>query len=389
MTKKTSLENDGVKSPHTFQVPDIIIDRIAGVITAAEFKVLMYIVRRTSGFNKRQDRVSLSQFMNGITTKSGKILDAGLWMGEKTVKTALAGLKQFRIIQETQPVDRSKSLPPEYAMSWEDEIDWTGLESRKRSEDEKLDVRNEKLKVTPYAQLKTSTPPHQNGTLPNAEKITENQPNPPHQNGTLPPPPNGTPQSNSIKVTEELSKDSESFAFDAPPPRVETSTKKTAKAPKAKKQPKVLSPEEIELDRKSTAILTAYSRTVLAGIPARGIGSYKINWGRELAAAKSLATEDWTPEQVVSCYISLKSESFWSSKHLALVSVEKQIGAYHANLSNSIAASFTHQLTTNRHYTESEPTIPGVASRTVSPANAYRPSKPVTFESLDAMLSEL
>ena len=60
---------------------------------------------------------------------------------------------------------------------------------------------------------------------------------------------------------------------------------------------------------------------------------YKINYAREGAAAKTLAEQGYTPEQVVTVYRKLKAESFWSEKHLSLQSVASQIGAM---LTNSV-----------------------------------------------------
>jgi hypothetical protein len=40
-------------------------------------KVLLYIIRRTFGFKKDQDNISLSQMLNGIVKKNGERLDSG------------------------------------------------------------------------------------------------------------------------------------------------------------------------------------------------------------------------------------------------------------------------------------------------------------------------
>jgi len=48
------------------------------ILNGSEQKVLDYILRHTWGYNKTSDRISLSQFKYGITTKNGKKIDAGI-----------------------------------------------------------------------------------------------------------------------------------------------------------------------------------------------------------------------------------------------------------------------------------------------------------------------
>ena len=46
--------------PNSFQTPNDYVDEIMPYLTGEEFKVLIYAVRRILGFQKRQDRTSLS-----------------------------------------------------------------------------------------------------------------------------------------------------------------------------------------------------------------------------------------------------------------------------------------------------------------------------------------
>lgn len=56
---------------------------------------------------------------------------------------------------------------------------------------------------------------------------------------------------------------------------------------------------------------------------------YKLrSGGKEAGAAKWLANNEYTPEQVVSCYRSLKSDPWWTDKHLSLQTIANQIGAW-------------------------------------------------------------
>nr|MDP9472985.1 replication protein [Chloroflexota bacterium] len=46
-------------------------------LSDAELRVLLYIVRRTFGFKREADAISLSQMVSGITTREGQVLDRG------------------------------------------------------------------------------------------------------------------------------------------------------------------------------------------------------------------------------------------------------------------------------------------------------------------------
>ncbi len=75
--------------PNSTQIPNFILDFIIPNITEAEVKCLLYICRRTYGFHKERDRISLSQFVNGIKTKEGKELDCGSGVSRPAVVEAL------------------------------------------------------------------------------------------------------------------------------------------------------------------------------------------------------------------------------------------------------------------------------------------------------------
>ena len=59
----------GFRSPNYTQVPDELFDELMSELSGAELKVLLYIIRRTFGFKKDSDNISLSQICNGITTR--------------------------------------------------------------------------------------------------------------------------------------------------------------------------------------------------------------------------------------------------------------------------------------------------------------------------------
>ena len=61
--------------PNSTQIPDVILDHWMAKLSGAEFKVLLYIARRTYGFGKDTDDISLNQLAHGIRRRDGTRLD--------------------------------------------------------------------------------------------------------------------------------------------------------------------------------------------------------------------------------------------------------------------------------------------------------------------------
>ena len=78
--------------PNSTQVPNVILDFVVCRIPEAEARCLLYICRRTFGFHKESDRISFSQFIDGIKTKDGKILDHGAGLARASVAKGLKNL---------------------------------------------------------------------------------------------------------------------------------------------------------------------------------------------------------------------------------------------------------------------------------------------------------
>jgi hypothetical protein len=70
----TTPEFRGFRSPNTTPVPDEVFDELLADLSGAEIKVLLYICRRTFGWKKERDTISLNQLVNGIHKKDGEIL---------------------------------------------------------------------------------------------------------------------------------------------------------------------------------------------------------------------------------------------------------------------------------------------------------------------------
>lgn len=89
---------DGFSSPNYTQVPDEFFDALMPQLSDAELRVLLYIIRRTFGFKRDADAISLSQMVAGITTKDGRVLDSGTGLSKATVARGLVGLREKGVI---------------------------------------------------------------------------------------------------------------------------------------------------------------------------------------------------------------------------------------------------------------------------------------------------
>src|SRR5947208_16900894 len=97
-TTSPKFHYKGFSRPNTTPVPDDVFDVLAPQLTEAELRVLLYIVRRTFGFKRDRDAISLSQMVDGITTREGKVLDHGTGMSRRGVMKGCAGLVQKGVI---------------------------------------------------------------------------------------------------------------------------------------------------------------------------------------------------------------------------------------------------------------------------------------------------
>ncbi len=88
----------GFDVPNYTPVPDALFDELLTELSGAEMRVLLYIIRRTFGFKKASDNISLSQMLNGITTKDGTVLDKGVGLSKKTLLAAINSLEERDII---------------------------------------------------------------------------------------------------------------------------------------------------------------------------------------------------------------------------------------------------------------------------------------------------
>ena len=88
----------GFARPNTTPTPDEIFDRFLHDLTHSELKVILYIIRRTYGFRKSSDRISLKQITDGLVTRGGKRLDHGTGLSRRGAISAVQSLEKKGLI---------------------------------------------------------------------------------------------------------------------------------------------------------------------------------------------------------------------------------------------------------------------------------------------------
>ena len=110
-TQEDPFQFIGFTIPRYTQIPDIVFDELAHILTGAEYKLLMYILRRTFGFKKDSDAISYSQMLDGIIKRDGTRLDHGAGIkSDRTLTKALRRLEELNIIYAKRQESKEKGL---------------------------------------------------------------------------------------------------------------------------------------------------------------------------------------------------------------------------------------------------------------------------------------
>ena len=108
----------GFLTPNYTQIPDQVFDELLPILSGNEIKILMYICRRTFGFKRDTDNISLSQMVSGITTKAGIQLDGGTGLSKASVARTLKDLEEKDIIVRVRRSDPLRGdLPTTYQLN--------------------------------------------------------------------------------------------------------------------------------------------------------------------------------------------------------------------------------------------------------------------------------
>jgi DNA-binding MarR family transcriptional regulator len=103
---------DGFSAPNYTQVPDALFDELLPELTESELKVLLYIIRRTYGFKKDADSISLGQMVDGIRTRDGRQLDRGAGVSKASASRGVKGLEEKGIIVAVRNQSDQRGFEP-------------------------------------------------------------------------------------------------------------------------------------------------------------------------------------------------------------------------------------------------------------------------------------
>jgi hypothetical protein len=115
----------GLKS--SSQAYEALIDHAMHELKGAAWKALMYLARRTVGFGKASDTVSLGQLCHGIRRSDGSRLDWGTGLSKRAAIRGIAELEAARLVHRTL----GHGLGNHYAINWpavQSSEDGTGAE---------------------------------------------------------------------------------------------------------------------------------------------------------------------------------------------------------------------------------------------------------------------
>lgn len=121
MPGRDDYQFKGYASPNYTPVPDELFDEQLPDLSGAELKVLLYIIRRTFGFKRESDNISISQMLNGLQTWDGRRLDRGVGLTKKTLLLAIKTLEEKNIIltERRRSVERGDE-PTSYRLNVSD-----------------------------------------------------------------------------------------------------------------------------------------------------------------------------------------------------------------------------------------------------------------------------
>ena len=106
---KMARRRDGRYLPPRYTpIPDEILDDELSHLTGAELKVLLYIARRTFGYGKREDAISLTQLCEGTKTRDGQQIDQGTGLSRQGVSNAVKSLvdNEHLVVERRTSEDR-------------------------------------------------------------------------------------------------------------------------------------------------------------------------------------------------------------------------------------------------------------------------------------------
>ena len=100
------------------------LDKHLHELPGSSLKVLLYIWRRTAGWGKAVDMMTIRQISDGIVTRNGKRLDHGTGLSRRAIVNAIQDLGNRGLIA----VDRREGKPSRYSLKGEQKVHGRGAQ---------------------------------------------------------------------------------------------------------------------------------------------------------------------------------------------------------------------------------------------------------------------
>lgn len=256
--------------PNSTQFPNLLLDEIWPFLTPSEAMVLAVAVRRTLGWQKREDMISLAQFCEATG------------LGRRTVQKALRALKTVNLVIDLRWQPDGKM----YTLNIWDDLEYGSIKIgmlRSRKEQRERSARIQTKKATEkQSSLRTIE-----STL-NVLKDVER--------------PGGKDVERTRGVVVERT--------------TQNLIKHTIKHKGAEKR----HPDHQRL--------MALYREAIREDEGKEKGKELSAPAKENKAAQKILEMGFTPEQAMECYRHFKEEPFWRGKHLSLAYIAEHIGAW-------------------------------------------------------------
>jgi hypothetical protein len=113
-TDRDSFKFGGFSSPNYTPTPDQLFDELLApnLLSESELRVLLYIMRRTFGFKKNSDAISISQITDGIVKENGERLDWGAGVSKASAVRGIKGLEAKGIIIAHRTTSKERGHEP-------------------------------------------------------------------------------------------------------------------------------------------------------------------------------------------------------------------------------------------------------------------------------------
>ena len=112
---KTRMAANGF-DPGFTAIPNQLLDMFIPFLSAAEVRVLLYVLRRTFGFGKQLDGISLRQICEGVVSLTGRRLDYGTGLSKPAVIEAIRVLGGCGLLFSQAPSKKGKGSVKVYAV---------------------------------------------------------------------------------------------------------------------------------------------------------------------------------------------------------------------------------------------------------------------------------